>query len=170
LAKSKKSISAPRSGEHITTIGNLLRDWTANTSEDAPRKLAILLEHQYTQEGLGWDALKGVDAARARILREAAWQADCKAYLAILTFHESGSAVDDGYGYGHGRGRYYQDYDGDDEEDAGGYEMEEVFETSLTAELWTDDEGHRLKLGKMAVEEEEVVPADALTDVKPEEE
>jgi predicted 2-oxoglutarate/Fe(II)-dependent dioxygenase YbiX len=169
LAKSKKGISAPRSGEHIDKISGILRDWSADSSRDAPRKLAIPLEHQYTKDGLAWDALKGVDAARARVLREAARQSDCMAYLALLTFHESGSAEYSGGGRGYGRRRYYDDYD-DYDDDASNYEMGEVFDSSLTADHWTDDEGNRLQLGEMSVEEEEVVPPEALTEVEPEEE
>ena len=58
----------------------------------------ITLEHQYSQEGLAWDALKGVDRARARILADAAKQAGCRAYLGLLTFWESGEGEDEGYG------------------------------------------------------------------------
>jgi hypothetical protein len=161
LKKGKKGITAPRCSEHIETITRILRDWP----EDAPDKLAVTLEHQYTQDGLAWDALKGVDRARARVLLEAAGRAGCQAHLALLTLHEAGSAEDDG-GYGYGRRRYWDDED----EDPGDYEMGEVFETSLTAEHWTDSSGKRLPLGKIDVEEDELVDPDALKDVEPEEE
>jgi hypothetical protein len=167
LAKAKKTIRAPRTAGHVEAVSNLLRDWAADAAADSPRKLAVTLEHQYTQDGLAWDALKGVDHARAQVLREAAGRAGCKAYLALLTFWESGSAVDDGGGY-YGRRRWDR-YGDDDEGDSGSHEMEEVFDSSLTAEHWTDDEGNRLRLGKMTVEPEEVVPEDSLREVEPEE-
>jgi hypothetical protein len=163
LAKSKKSISAPRTYKHIETIALLLREWAA---DDSARKLAITLDHQYTKDGLAWDALKGVDRIKARVLLEVARQAGCHAYLALLTLWESGSAEDDG-GYGYGRRSRWND---DDDDAAGQYKMEEVFDTSLTAEHWSDSEGNRLPIGKLSVEEDEILDPDALKDVKPEEE
>lgn len=169
LAKAKKPIRAPRSTEQVEAVQHVLRDWQTDAA-GSPRKLAVTLEHEYTQDGLAWDTLKGVDRARAQVLREAARQAGCKAYLALLTFWESGSASADydGGGY-YGRGRWYNDEDEDEDSGGGHYEMEEVFDESLTAEHFMDDEGHRLKLGEMTVEHEEVVPEESLKEVEPEE-
>jgi hypothetical protein len=167
LAKAKKkTISAPRASEHIQTINHLLREWS---TDDAARKLAITLDHQYTQDGLAWDALKGVDRARANVLREAARQAGCQANLALLTFWESGSAEyagGGGYGYGRRRRWYDDDYE---EEDAGEYEMGEIFDSSLTADGWIDREGNRLTIGPLTVDEDEVLDPDVLEAVEPEE-
>ena len=49
-------------------------------------KLAVTLEHQYTQDGLTVDTLKGVDRTRAEVLFTAAEQAGCVAHLALVTF------------------------------------------------------------------------------------
>jgi hypothetical protein len=164
LAKGKKAVTAPRNAGHVEKVTRALRRWAEG---DVPRKLAVTLEHQYTQDGLTWDALKGADRARAQALLDAARQADCQAHLALLTFHESGSAVDDGYGYGYGwRGRWYDE----EEEDSGPHEMEEVFETSLTAEHFLDPDGNRLPLGKLPFEEGEVLDPESLKGVVPEEE
>ena len=140
--------------------------------------MAITLDHQYTQEGLSWDAFKGTDRVKARVLAEAARRAGCKAYLALLTLHQSGYGEDDGYGYGHGR--WYNRYDEDEDEwevedtyedECGGeYRMVEVYETSLTADHWSDPEGNRLPIGELAVEEDEVFDPELLTEVQPEEE
>ena len=172
LAKSRKTLSAPRDSEHIERISPLLREWS---KDDSAEKLVITLDHQYTQDGLAWDRLKGVDRVRARVLAEAARRANCRAYLALLTFWESGSAEYDGdYGYGYGRRRrWYDDEDDEDDEDeadAGLYEMGEVFESSLTAEHWSDSEGKPLPVGKLSVEEDELLDPEALKDVDPEEE
>ena len=103
------------------------------------------------------------------MVREAARQAGCKAYLALLTFWESGSAAyDDSEMGSYSRRGWYDDED-DSENESGHHEMEEVFESTLTTEHWTDDEGNRLGLGKMTVERQEVVPEDSITDVEPEE-
>ena len=171
LAESKKSITAPRDSEHIERITSLLREWS---EDDTIRKLAITLDHQYTKDGLAWDKLKGVDRVKARVLAEAARQVNCKAYLALLTFWESGSAEDDGgYGYGSHRRWYDEDEEEDENEgddDNGLHEMGEVFESSLSAEHWSDSAGHSLPIGKLSVEEDELLDPESLRDVKPEEE
>jgi 2OG-Fe(II) oxygenase superfamily len=173
LAKSEKSISAPRASQHVETIASLLREWAA---DDSSEKLAITLDHKYTEAGLAWDALKGVDRVKARVLDEAAGQASCKAYLALLTLWESGSAEDAGdeYGYGYGRRSRWHDDDDDDEGDDGDgegkYTMEEVYDTSLTAKNWSDSEGNGLPIGTLDVEEEEILDPEALKEVKPQEE
>ncbi len=162
LAKSrKKPIGAPRPSEHVEQIGQLLRQWA---EDGVPRKLVVTLLHQYTQDGLTWDALKGVDRARARALLEGARGAGCQAHLALLTLHVSGAAEEVGGGYGR-RGRWYREQDDPDL-----YEMGEVYETTLTADHWSDPEGHRLPIGTLAVEEDEVLDPDTLDEVDPEEE
>jgi hypothetical protein len=163
LKKSKKAITAPRSSEHVEAAAKLLREWAG---EDAARRLAVTLDHQYTQDGLVVDALKGADRAKAQVLFEAARRADCHAYLALLTFHESGSAVDHG-GYYRRRRRHWG-Y-GDEEEFSGPHEMEEVFESSLTADHWSDRTGQRLPFGALEIEEVELLDPEALLDVEPEE-
>jgi hypothetical protein len=162
LAKSKKHRAAPRQAEHVERIARVLRAWA---DAEAPRKLAVTLEHQYTQDGLAWNTLKGVDRSRALALREAARQAGCQAFLALLTLHESGSAEDGGYGYGYRRRRW----DEKEEEYSGPHTMGEVYETSLSAEHWTDSEGNRVPLGALHVDESEVLAPDVLKEVEPEE-
>ena len=168
LAKSKKSIPAPRDSEHIERIAPLLREWAA---DDSAEKLVITLDHQYTQDGLAWDALKGVDRVKARVLLEAARQAGCKAYLALLTFWESGSAeYAGGGGYRSGRRRRWDDDDDEEEDDGSQYEMGEIFDSRLTAMHLIDSEGNGLPLEELSVEEDDLLDPDSLTDVEPEEE
>ena len=176
LAKSKKPITAPSDSEHIQRIQPLLREWSEN---DEVRKLVITLDHQYTKDGLAWDKLKGTDRVKARVLAEAARQVDCKAYLALLTFWESGSAEYDGdYGYDYGyrsRRGWYDEEDEDEgyeeEEDGGGlHEMGEVFDDSLSAENLTDSAGKSLPIGTLNVEEDELLDPKLLREVDPEEE
>jgi hypothetical protein len=164
LAKSKASLLAPRESEHVAEIGRLLRQWAEN---DSAGKLVITLDHQYTEKGLTWGTLKGVDRAKAKILQEAAQQAGCNAYLSLLTLHESGSAeyVGSGRGYGRGWGRYGEYGSGD----ADDYEMGEIYETSLIATRCGDGEDV-LPIPQLSIEEEELLEPDALRDVEPEEE
>jgi hypothetical protein len=167
LKKGKKSLAAPRSREYIEPITQILRDWA---KKDTPRKLVVMLEHQYTQDGLTWDALKGVDRVKARVLLEAAHQAGCQAFLALLTLHESGAPEDEGDYYGGYHG-WYGGYEEDEEEEGepGQHVMAEVFETSLTAEHWSDSTGKPLPIGPMDVDETEVLDPESLQDVTPEE-
>ena len=85
-----------------------------------PNRLVYLLDHEYTQRGLNWSRLKGVDAERAARLRAAAERAGCQAVLALAEVKEtwdawpSGSDPRDDYDY-------YDDEDEDDEEEDYGY-------------------------------------------------
>ena len=165
--KGQSAISAPRSLEHIETVAAVLRDWCATKDENSPEKLAITLDHQYSQDGLAWDALKGVDRAKAQVIRYAARQAGCKAYLALLTFWQTGSAEYSGSGVYSSRGSRWHDDGG---EEPSNYVMEDLIDSSLTAEHWLDDEDQRLEIGSMSVAEDEVVPEESLMEVEPEEE
>jgi hypothetical protein len=166
LGKTGKTITAPRISEHIERVRPLIREWTKDESQE---KLCITLDHQYTKDGIAWDTLKGVDRVKTQVLEEAAHQESCRAYLALLTYHESGSAeYAGGYGYGRRR-RRYDDYGEDDQDDGSNYEMGEIFETSLTAEHFIDSEGNGLPIGAMDIEEDEVLDSEALTEIEPEE-
>ena len=111
----------------------MLREWAGPGG--GPQKLAVTLAHRYTAAGLAWDALKGTDGARARVLAAAARQADCHVALALLTFWESGSAeYDEPYRRGwRGRARHGGEQ----------YSMGEVFDWRLSARRWQSPEGER---------------------------
>jgi hypothetical protein len=166
----KKRITAPHTAEHVEEISELLGNWA---QDESAGKLVFTLDHQYTKDGLVWDALKGVDRARAQVLVEAAQKADCHVYLALLTYWQCGSAEDGEYGYGYGyrrRGGWYDDEDEDEEEEeAGDYEMGEILDSSLTAEHFIDSEGRPLEIEELPVKEEELLDPDELESVEPEE-
>jgi hypothetical protein len=69
------------------------------------------LEHAYTQAELGFETLKGVDAAVAGVLASAASEADCELHLALVSIEESGGAE---YSGDYGRGRGWSGPDADD--------------------------------------------------------
>ena len=154
---SRRTIKAPEYRSQTDNIAKVLKRWQA---KDDPEKLVVLLNHEYTEKGLAPDLLKGTDRSRVQALFAAASQAGCKAYLVLLTLYELGAAEgDDCYG---GYGSRY-----DESED---YEMGEIFESSLSADHWTDPEGNRTGFGELEVEEAEVVSEVDLTDANPEEE
>jgi predicted 2-oxoglutarate/Fe(II)-dependent dioxygenase YbiX len=167
LAKSKRTIRAPRSSEHVAAIAEILRDWAAchpagDDQKYSPSKLAVLLDHEYTKAGLSPDALKGTDRGQAAVLFEAARQARGDASLALVTKWQTGSAEPIG-GYGYRRYGYY------DDGDASNYEMGEVHDESLTAENFLDPGGKRLDFGEIPLDEEELVSEEPITQWEPDE-
>jgi hypothetical protein len=74
--------------EHFTTA---VSQW----KKEPPNRLVYLLDHQYTQHGLGWNRLKGADADRAALLRAAAEDAGCEAVLALAEIQETRESYDE---------------------------------------------------------------------------
>jgi predicted 2-oxoglutarate/Fe(II)-dependent dioxygenase YbiX len=175
LAESKRTIRAPTRGEHVVAVARILGQWssriraTPDASAPSPlSKLAVLLDHQYSQAGLTRDALKGVDRARADVLFAAAREAGCDASLALVTYWESGSAEpSDAYEYRYRRRRRYGRYD---DEGEGEHVMGEVFDQSLKTEHFSDAEGNRLAYGQIPLDEEEIVSKQPLNEGRPDEE
>jgi hypothetical protein len=164
LAKSrgKKGVDAPSSGPAVAKIGGILDTWRKRPDR---QKLAMTLDHQYTQNGLTLDALKGVDRARAEVLFAAAEQADCVAHLALVTLWQTGSAEYTGPEYSRRR-RWYDDY-GDYGEDASDYSMGEVFDERLSVNHWSDRQGNKVALGEIELEQDEIVTDAPLDDWDP---
>jgi hypothetical protein len=75
------------------TVGSFLGE--APPGEPLPVQLVHLLDHEYTQAGLAWGALKGADVASAAALREAARRLDCVAYLTLAEVGEDWGCVSD---------------------------------------------------------------------------
>jgi hypothetical protein len=183
LRNSKKRITAPTSGEAIAAVAGLLRQWSRRrpaaqkTSEtEAPTKLAVLLDHKYTQAGLSRATLKGLDRGRADVLFAAAREAGFDASLALVTYWETGAGmpVGDDYGYG-GRGGWYEDnYDDEEEveeeEGEGEYVMEEVYDSDLTAVHFSDADGKPLAYGELPLGEGEIVARQEVDAGKPDRE
>ena len=126
------------------------------TDLDPPNRLVYLLDHEYTQRGLSWNRLKGVDTERAALLRAAAERAGCEAVLALAEVKEtwdawpSGSDPWDDYDY-------YDDEEGGEEEeeeedgyddasrDRGGghddYQLNDLIDDEITLGWWTSPDG-----------------------------
>ncbi|TVS19433.1 MAG: 2OG-Fe(II) oxygenase [Planctomycetaceae bacterium] len=174
--RGKQGLAAPSYGAAAAAIGGLLAQWR---DEPDVQKLAVTLDHRYTQDGLSMDNLKGLDRARAEVLFEAAEQADCVAHLALVTLWQSGSAEGgyDDYSFGRGRGYRWSDYDDDDEDEdyeeedydetGTGYEMGEVYDWSLSADHWSDRQGHNVRLGEIRLDEGEIVADEGLDEGDP---
>lgn len=146
----------------------LLREWSrgeasipgaVSVSDSGPTKLIYPLEHAHTQAELGFATLKGADAAVASVMVEAAHQADCDLYLALVSIAESGWAeYTGGGGY---RGRHWDDSDAE-------FEVGEVEDSSKTIHDWRHPDGSSSPLGPLPFHPDELSPPDAFDDMEPE--
>ena len=169
LAKSRgvKGITAPLFDPVVEEIARLIAAWRNNPDS---QKLAVLLDHRYTQDGLSPDRLKGVDRSRAEVLFKAAQQSDCVAHLALVTLWQHGTAECDWEPNSYGGG--YRSRRSDDDGDGAGdeYEMGEIFDTSLSADHWSDHQGKKVLFGRIRLDETQIVADAALDDGDPGEE
>ena len=116
-----------------------------------PKRLVYLLDHEYTQRGLNWNRLKGVDAERAALLRAAAERAGCEAVLALAEVKETWDAWPsdsdpwDDYDYydDEEEGEEEDDYDvsRDRGSDHGDYQLNELIDDEITLGWWTSPDG-----------------------------
>jgi hypothetical protein len=137
----------------------------------ASAKIAWLLEHQYSPEGLSFAGLKPTDAARAKVLAAAAERAGCAAHLGIVHIEESGAANPTDFDYRPRRwGRRYRD-DDDEEEDADSddFEVIEVCDWRHYMSQWRDLQDRPVEFGEIPIEPGELLPAGALDGEKPDE-
>jgi len=112
-----------------------------------PNRLVYLLDHEYTERGIGWARLKGNDAARAAVLRAAADRAGCDVVLALADVHETWSCFEDDWDdRSH---RSWDDDNDDDEDDDGstgggdldGYTLDELVDWDITLTKWVGTSG-----------------------------
>jgi hypothetical protein len=170
-AKADQLLTAPLYDSETGAAARMLKDAFAATG--APAKLAWLLGHQYSPAGLSFAALKGEDAALAKVLRAAAEQAGCAVHLGIVHIEETGPAQPDYEGgYGYGRRRHWHRYDDEEvKEDASSdsFEVIEVSDASRFIDQWVDTENRPVAFGKLPLEDGEALPAGALDDEDPDE-
>lgn len=129
---------------------------------DPPMRLVYLLDHEYTERGLGWGRLKGLDSGRAAAVAAAAEAAGCEAVLALAEVHETWSAEEP---WEPPRYRCHWSYDDEDEEDypygngqhsPDDYTLVELidWDTQLTA--WLDQPDGEPTPTKLSVSDSEV--------------
>jgi len=169
----RKILRAPEYESQISHAAAILE--RSLTAPNAPAKIAWLLDHQYSPAGLSFSALRGVDAARGRVLAQAAARAQCAAHLGIVHIGESGAAEADDAFYG-SRGNRYWDYDGGDEQDAeedggeeGDFTAVSVDDAWQYVDEWRDLDDHAVKFGRIPLGGGELLPAGALDQEPPDE-
>ena len=143
---------------------------SAFAAQDAPCKLAWLLGHHYSQAELGFEALKGADAAVVGVLRQAADTVACDVHLAVMHIEESGPA--EAHYTPRSRRRYRDDFDDDGEIDAAAtsYKVIEVSDAEHYIDHWIGADGHAPSFGPLPLADGELLPAGALDDEPPDEE
>jgi hypothetical protein len=143
--------------EHVDTLEAAVRAffrdapparWPGSAPPEPPDRLVYLLDHQYSQKGLGWSRLKSSDAARAAALREVAQRLDCEIVLALADAHETWSCEDEydhDYRYGRHRSYRYDDDDGEesgDEKTSGTPELIELLDSGVELRHFVDLHGN----------------------------
>ena len=137
-------------------IAALLKQWDRTTH--SAEKLVWLLEHEYSEEGLSFAALKNTDAAVARALTAAAQAADCALYAAILHVEESCAA------------EYPQDLPYGVDLDDSDLEAGEVIESDCWLDGWVAPDDAQPEYGRLPLRAGELLPAGGLDDADPDDE
>ena len=150
-------LHAPDYSDQIDLAARELAAW--RDSAKRPAKLVWILEHDYSEAGLSFAALKNADAALGRVLERAAERAGFTLFAAVVHIEEIGDADFSGIGAYGGWGRY------DDERHD--LEMGEVLDGSYRLDSWTDPEGARPAFGPISLRGGELLPAGALDDAAP---
>ena len=149
--------------------------WGTDPSPDKPDRLVYLLDHQYTQKGLGWAHLKTGDARRAAMLREVGARLDCEIVLALADIHEVWSCEDEGYGSRYGRRRRWdhfrrpedEDEDEGDERSADEHTLIELCDSSIELRHWLAPSGKQVRAISGAVHDDEVCSTKATVELEP---
>lgn len=161
-----ESLCAPDYEKQIAAAAELLEANLAGVG--APAKIAWLLEHQYSPEGLSFAGLKAADAARAKVLAQAAERAGCVAHLGIVHIEESGAAQPEHDNYRPcGRGWYRNDDEEESSSDA--FEVIEVCDWRHYVAQWRDQRDAPVAFGEIPLEPGELLPEGALDGEKPDE-
>jgi hypothetical protein len=170
----------------LDTLTQLVRDYFATPrpargplwpSTPAPERLVYLLDHEYTQKGLSWRALKNGDAVRAPLLREVADRLDCEIVLALADVHETWSCEDDGWDSGYGNGRrgrgWYAGYDEEDidedgrDEDGEDYTLIELCDSDIELRYWVGPSDKRIQAISGEVKGDEICCTKPSVDLEP---
>ena len=149
LSNGAGKLSAPDFGAETEQVASGLSSWRSEARGDD--KIVWLLDHDYSEAGLSFDSLKNVDASVAGVLVKASEAAGYSLYAATVTIEESGEAL----------------YDGEYEEPS---DMGEIFEYSCVLEHLVAPDGAVADFREIRFYREEVLQAEALEDLYPEDE
>ena len=165
--KGSGPLAIPDETKTIQTTAKLLG--SAFSSPIAPVKIAWLLEHHYSPDGLTFAALKSADRARAKVLIQAAEIAGCVAHLGIVHLEQSGSAESNYDSSYRGRRRYHEEVD-EDEPPApinGNFEIVDIYNSEQFIDQWRDSQDQPVSFGPTPLKPGELLPDGALDGVPP---
>jgi hypothetical protein len=159
-------LSAPDYDEEVASVAKLLGDWVKRP--DVPPKVVYLLEHQYSPAGLSFLGLKNADAARGKVLGNAAQAVGCAVHLGIVHIEEEGAAelIYDP-NYHRSRWRHYDDDEEENEE--GEFEVVEISDSDRYIDNWVDLYGRPVDFGAIPLGDGELLPEGALDEEEPDE-
>lgn len=126
----------------LAAIQSYLKRWSSSVDGDCnlPPYLVYMLEHEYTEDSLALQALKGKDLKRVKGLLNTVAGSDCVCYLASIAKRVYGGC--DGFGFDDG-------YD-----DAGTHSIADVVEESVELERIVTMEGAKI-VGNVSIEDAE---------------
>jgi len=125
--------------------------------------LVVTLEHQYTEDGLNMDLLKGDDRTLARELADAAERLGCRLHFGMVSRHLCQYADDGNFGYE----RDWYDDDGESSVDNAELNIGEVYEDEINIDGWKDAGGWRVPLGTMSCNDESLISITPVDQWKP---
>lgn len=163
-------LQAPQYESQISKAATILDRFL--TATEAPAKIAWLLDHHYSPAGLSFAVLKGADAAKSRVLVQAAARSHCDAYLAIVHIGESGAAEpDDDYFYSsrRNRHRHYEDEDDEDNGEDESFTVASVDDAWQYVDEWRDTDDRVVAFGRIPLAGGELLPEGALDGEPPDE-
>lgn len=106
-----------------------------------PTRLTFLLDHEYSQKGLGAQRFKGADAERVRVLQLAAERAGCETVLALAEIKETWDAIPAGEPWSGGWHDDDEFDDPDDDPDDGDHDLNELIDDEITLGWWVAPDG-----------------------------
>jgi hypothetical protein len=162
----------------VTELASLLREHFslpaprhyAGPPVDPPNRLVYLLDHEYTPRALQWSRLKGDDASRVSLLRDAADKTGCEAVLALADVHQTHGAYPANQGYGYRRrgwDAYYDEFDDDARDDDREYEIQDLINSVVGLTHWTGLDGARLEEVSLSLGDGEVCASTPSGDLAP---
>ncbi len=153
-------VDTPRRAPDFTSladdIAERLAEWRGR--DQAADKLVWVLDHDYSEAGLSFRTLKGVDAARARVLAPAVERAACELYAAIVHAEVHGDATLGG--------DYVDGWGGWSDADADDMEIDEVYESRIWLDGWAGRDGGPPPFEDVPVLPGELLPQGALDDAR----
>ena len=139
---------APDYTSHPAPVARELTRW--QNSDGRAHKLVWVMEHDYTQAGLSFDALKNTDEQIGRVLVAAAEQADFELFAALVSIEETGDA-----------GWEYDDVV---------FNFDEIIDRHHSLDNWMNPQGNGPAFGFMPMRDHEMLPTGVLDDAVPDDE